>query len=479
MRLWVVIRYVSITLLLNAGFLVIAGVVSLLYGDAAAFPLFYSALVAALFGLFPLLFIPHRDDVSIKEGLLIVVYSWIACCFVGVLPYVLWGGEFSFTNAWFESVSGYTTTGSSILNDIEAVPPGLLFWRSSTHFLGGIGIIILVLAILPSMRMSGNVLYRSESSPWAIHEFRANARQSIRILFQVYIGLTVLQAAALLTCGIGLFDSVTTAFGTIATGGFSPRQASIAAYESLPVELVVIVFMVLSGMHFGLLFQAVSGNWRGLFKAPAIRFYLAGLLVGCVITAASVHGEIYTSWGDAIRYAAFQVVSLGTSTGFATADSAVWPSLAQLTLIFLTLQCACAGSTSGGIKVDRTVVFLKSTTVRLKEINHPRAVFSVRVGESVINDVTIKLSTGYVILYIGIVFLSAMALTALGVNSLEAFTGSAAAMGNVGPGFGAVGSTGSFASIPILGKWILSITMLLGRLEIFGLVICLTPGLWR
>jgi trk system potassium uptake protein TrkH len=329
------------------------------------------------------------------------------------------------------------------------------------------------------MSLSVNVLYRSESSPWAIHEFRTNAHQSVRILLIVYLGLAILQTAALLFCGIGLFDSVTTAFGTVATGGFSPRQLSIASYESLPVELVTIFFMVVSGMHFGLLFQAVRGRWDGLLRAPAARWYLAFLSVGTLLATASVYGENYPDWLSALRYAAFQVVSVGTSTGFANADSSVWPPLAQLVLIFLTLQCACSGSTSGGIKVDRVVVFLKAAAARLKEVANPRAVFAVRIGDSVVSDSTVKLSVVYIVIYLGVVFVSSVLLTASGVGLLEAFTGSAAAMGNVGPGLGTVGSMGSFSDLPAAGKWVLSGTMLLGRLEIFGLIVCLSRNFWR
>ncbi len=306
-----------------------------------------------------------------------------------------------------------------------------------------------------------------------------NARRSVQILLRVYLGLTLLETVALLVCGMNLFDALTTSFATIATGGFSPRNASIAHYDSIAVEIVVIVFMILSGINFALLFAAISGRLKELLQSSVVRFYLLALLIGVAITTLNVHGANFSSWAEALRYSAFQVISIGTSTGFATSDSSIWPSLAQLVLLFLTLQCACAGSTSGGIKVDRIVFFVKSLAKRFKEERHPKAVIPIRLDGKAVDDRIASFSVLYVCLYVGIVFVSAALLTAMGVDGLSAFSGSAATMGNVGPGLGSVGSASNFAHIPSSGKWILSFTMLLGRLEIYGLIICLIPYYWR
>ncbi|MFZ7110171.1 MAG: TrkH family potassium uptake protein [Desulfatiglandales bacterium] len=479
MRLYVIFRYAALSLLLNALFLLTSAVISGLNSDTAFFPLFYSFLIALLLGLFPLCYIPPQPTVSHKEGLLIVVYSWILSCLIGLTPYIMWGGEFTFTNAWFESVSGYTTTGSTILKDIEGLPMGLLFWRSATHWIGGIGIIIFALAVLPPMGISGMVLYRSEVSGQALNDFHYTARRSMQILLMVYVGLTVSETISLILCGLDVFDAITTAFGTVATGGFSPRNGSIAHYQNLGVEIVVIVFMILSGIHFGLLFAAFRGNAAGLRKSPVVRFYLSSLLAGILLTTWNIHGANYQSWMDCLRYAAFQVISIGTSTGFATADSSIWPPMAHFVIIYFTLQCACAGSTSGGIKVDRIVLFLKSIARRIRQTKHPKAVFAIRLGDNPISDGNVDLSLLFISLYMAVIFLSSVALSALGVDTLEAFTGSAAVMGNVGPGLGNVGSVGTFGDIPAMGKWILSITMLFGRLEIYGLLVCLIPRYLR
>jgi trk system potassium uptake protein TrkH len=480
MRLHLILRYVAFTFLLNAGFLLIAATISGLNSDSAFFPLLYSCLIAILFGVFPLLFAQGRiESISKKEALAIVVYSWISSCLLGAVPFFLWGSEFTFTNAWFESVSGYTTTGSSILKDIEALPLGLLFWRSVTHWIGGIGIIIFALAVLPPLSPLATILYRAEGPDQSLRTTTRIGRKTVQILLRVYVGLTLLETVTLLFCGVSLFDALTTSFATIATGGFSPRNASIAHYRSLAVEIVVIVFMILSGMNFVLLFESISGKVKTILRSSATRYYLLALLVGVVVSTLSVHGSGFGSWGRTLRYSAFQVISIGTSTGFATADSSIWPPLAQLILLFLTLQCACAGSTSGGIKADRILLFLKSVAKRLKEERHPLAVIPLRMDGKPMEEGVASRAVLYICLYVGIVLVSSALLAAMGVDSLSAFSGSAATMGNVGPGLGTVGSAGNFAHIPPLGKWLLSFTMLAGRLEIYGLIICFIPYYWK
>lgn len=479
MRTHVVIRYVGFSLLLNAGFLLLASLVSALYSGQSLVILLYSALISLLFGLFPMVFVPPTEDITDKEGLVIVVLSWLACCLIGTLPYVLWGGEFTFTNAWFESVSGYTTTGSSILTDIEALPPGLLFWRSLTHWIGGVGILVFVLATLPFVLGSQATLFRAEISSLTRENFRYRTRRAIQILVVVYVGLTLLETVSLLVCGMSLFDAATHSFATVATGGFSPKNQSIAFYHSVSVEMIVVVFMILSGVHFGLLFAAVSGNPGSFYRSSVVKYYLLSMFVGILVVFVSLLGQIPgTSW-RLVRDSAFQVISLGTSTGFATTDTALWPPLAQLVLLLFTLQCACAGSTSGGIKVDRVLVSGKTFVRVLRKTLHPAEIFVVKVDGKTVREEALAGSLLYVLVYLAVVVLSTFLLTAQGMDLLSAFSGSAACMGNVGPGFGTVGSTGSFAHVPEGGKWVLSVVMLLGRLEIYGMLALLMPRFWR
>ena len=470
MRFRIVLRYVGYALLLNGAFLFLSALVAALTSGEDTLPLAFSGLACLLFGLFPLLFVPSVQDVTNTEGLAIVVYSWLACCLTGTIPYVLWGHPFSFTNAVFESVSGYTTTGATILSDIESLPVGLLFWRSLTQWIGGVGILVFVLAILPFFAGAESTLYRAETSSLSRESFQHRTRTAIRILLFVYAGLTALQTIALLACGLPALDAVTTSFATIATGGFSVMNESISAYHSLPVEVVTIFFMVASGFHFGLLFALVHGKFYNFQRSTAARYYLGSLLVGTAAVFACTFGSVYESWGEALRYSSFQVVSLATSTGFATADTVPWPPFAQLFMILLTLQCACAGSTSGGIKVDRVAVFLKGLRRTLGKTVHPSAVIPLKVDGETIGEDVAQATTLYILAYLGTVVFSTLVLAGLGVDLLSAFSGSAACMGNVGPGFGQVGSVGNYGSIPEAGKWMLSLTMFLGRLEIYGVL---------
>jgi trk system potassium uptake protein TrkH len=391
----------------------------------------------------------------------------------------MWGGEFTVSNAWFESVSGFTTTGSSILTDIESVPLGLLFWRAVTHWLGGMGIIMFVLSVLPSLGSASMILYRTEMSPVAQENFKQNAKNTLRIVLMVYVGLTFLETIFLMIFGMNLYDAVTHSFATIATGGFSPKNTSIAYYNSVAIESVIIIFMVLSGLHFGLLFSAIFEGSLNIFKSTIVRYYLAAMLIGTIIITFDTYGINYDSFGDALRYSAFQVISLGTSTGFATANSSVWPSLSQILLMFFALQCATAGSTSGGIKADRFVMFYKTVLKQLRLLRHPRAVITVKIGQKKIHDEDLSLGILYIVVYLFIVFVGGIFLVLTGVNALEAFTGTIAAAGNVGPGLGTVGSTGNFSAIPSLGKWILTGVMLLGRLEVYGMLLFFLPQTWK
>ncbi|MCF8052538.1 MAG: TrkH family potassium uptake protein [Desulfobacterales bacterium] len=479
MRPEIVMRYLGFILLINALFLLISTAISWGQGDGSFAPLLFSAAVSFLFGVFPLIFVPPALEITNKEGLFIVVLGWLISCLVGVMPYVLWGGPFTFTNAWFESVSGFTTTGSSILSDIEGIPPGLLFWRASTHWLGGIGIIVFVLAVMPSMGPAAMVLYRSEISSLATDNFRYRTQKTLMIILYVYVGLTVLETLALLTQGLSLFDAVAHSFATIATGGFSTKNTSIAHFASPGVESILMVFMLVSGIHFGLLYLFATGSFRKIFESAMVRYYLGAVVLGVFAVCISVYTANYDSLTDALRYSAFQVLSVGTSTGFANADSSVWPPLSQLVLLFFTLQCACAGSTSGGIKVDRIVLFGKTLEKQIFKLRHPKGVFAIKIKGATVDEEIVEAAMVYILLYLGILLASTMIITAFHVDLLSAFSGAAAAMGNVGPGFGSVGSMANYAHLPSAVKWILTADMLLGRLEIFALILFVTIRRWK
>lgn len=481
MNISVVARYLGIALLLNALFMFISAFVSMLYGfDSSFSPLILSAVITFIAGGFPLIYVRNRSDINIAEGFSIVVFSWILSCLFGMLPYVLYGGEYSIINSWFESVSGYTTTGATILTDVEKLPKGLLFWRSSTHWLGGVGVVLFMLLILPTVSSFRMKLSKMEISDLSKQNFRYKAQHTIRIITVVYVGLTFLETIFLMIAGMSLFDAVTHSFATIATGGFSTRNLSVMAFDSKWIEIIIMVFMLLSGMHFGLLYGVASGKSLNLFRSPIIRYYViatlaCGLLVGLNIKMSG--DEEY--WGEAIRHGLFQAISLSTSTGFASTDSSAWPSFSILLLCFLMIQCASSGSTSGGIKADRVWIFYKAVKAQIIRQLHPNAVVQVKIGNHSLDREVVSSVTLYISLYMLIVFIVALFLTIMGVDMIDAFTGSIANMGNVGPGFGTVGSLGNYSAFPVMGKFILSIEMLLGRLEIFPLMLMFVIYKWR
>jgi len=480
MRLHILLRFVGIILLLNSVGMFLSSFVSVYYSDAALVPLLYSAFILALFGVFPLIYVPPVEKITNNEGLLIVIAGWLLSCLAGTLPYILWGGEFSFTNAWFESVSGFTTTGSSILTNVEAVPKGLLFWRAMTHWLGGMGIILFALSIMPFLGTGTRVLYHTEMSPLARENFQERAKRTVQILVSVYVGLTILETISLIFCGLSFIDAITHSFATIATGGFSTKNTSIAYFNNPAVEIVIMTFMVLSGINFALLFLASLGKLEKLWHSSAARYYLGALAIGIIIVTINIYSaNYYQSWLSALRYGAFQVLSVGTSTGFATADSSVWPSLSHMLIIFFSLQCACAGSTSGGIKTDRIVILWKTFVREIKLLQHPQAIIPIILGKQPIEEEAVVKGILYITLYLIITFVATVLLVSMGMHVVEAFSGTVATMGNVGPGLGRIGSMGNYAHVPAAGKWILSATMLLGRLEIYALIRFFMPNNWK
>lgn len=479
MRFQIVIRYIAYSLLFSSLFMLISFFISLFNSEECAMLLLYSAIVTALFGVFPIIFIPQSKSITNKEGLLIVVGSWLLACIAGTLPYILWGGVFNFENAWFESVSGFTTTGSSILSDIESLPMGMLFWRAATHWLGGVGIILFVLSVLPNLGNAEIILYRSEVSSVMQENFNLQARKAIQILAGTYVVLTFLETIFLMLSGIGWFDAVTHSFATIATGGFSTKNSSIASFNNSSVEIIIIIFMTLSALNFVMLFSVITGNFKDFLKSVLVRYFILLFIVTSLISAFSLYGNYYNNYWDAFRNALFNIVSMGTSTGFATADTSIWPGYIQLFLMFFALQGGLAGSTSGGIKVDRIVIVFKEFMNSIRKLMHPKAVFMVKIDDRVIKDDFVKKCMLFVISYISIIFIGAILLVSIGVGFIESFSSSIVCMGGVGPGLGSVGSMGNYFSLPAFGKYILTIIMLLGRLEIFALFIFLTPAQWK
>ncbi len=472
MRVNVVIRYIGLVMQFIAAFMLLSAGVSFLNDyDSAFYPLLLSAFLTALLGLFPLIFVERVDEIKSKEGYGIVVGSWLVACIVGTFPYLIWGGEFSAINAWFESVSGFTTTGASILNDIEFLPRGLLFWRSASAWIGGIGVVMFALVILPSLGSSRHTLSNMELSTIAKDNFHYRSKVILRILIFIYVGLTLTTTLLLKYAGMSWFDAVSHAMSSCGTCGFSTKNASIAFYDSAAIEGILIASMAIASIHFGILYATITGRKNNIFRSEVVRTYIAMLLTVSVVVAISLRAEgIYDSFAQAIRHASFQVVSLASTSGFATADTNGWTPLAMVLLIFCSVICGCAGSTSGGVKVDRLLISTKIISNRMKLQQHPNAIIRTKVDGVVQDDKILSLVMTFIVAYVILVLLGTIAYTIFGYDLLTSFTASIACISNVGPGFGEVGSMDNYAELPAVLKFVSTALMLIGRLEIFGFI---------
>ncbi len=482
MNLTVVSKNIGLALLFDAAFMLLGALVSLIYGaDSALSPLFLSGIITMVTGLFPVIFVRGGSKtVKIKEGFAIIVFAWLLSCLFGMLPYVLWGGEFSLINAWYESVSGFTTTGATILTDIEALPHGLLFWRSSTHFIGGIGVVVFMLLIMPNLSTFRLRLSKIEINTLSRENYSYKARETVMIIAGVYVILAIVAMFALMLAGMDWFDAINHAFSTVATGGFSTRNESILSFHSDAINIVLMVFMLLGSVHFGLLYATVAHWTPKLFKSPVTKFYLKTVLVASllIIIGIKLSGDA-SSWWDAIMKGLFQCVSIITTTGFATADTSVWPPFVILILLYLGIQCACSGSTSGGIKSDRVFIFFKSVRTQLVKTAHPNAIVHVRNGGHIIDPELVSSINLFIVLYMSIIFVMAVIFTAMGIDFMDAFSASVSNMGNIGPGFGNVGSMANYSQFPVLAKFLSTVQMLMGRLEIYSFIMIFTIHRWK
>ena len=436
--------------------------------------------MTSLLGIFPLFFVKREDEVTTKEGYAIVVGSWLVACVVGMFPYLIWGGEFTIINAWFESVSGFTTTGASILNDIEFLPRGLLFWRSSSAWIGGIGVVMFALVILPSMGKSRHMLSNVEMSTIAKDNFHYRSRVIFRLLITIYVGLTVITAIALKYGGMTWFDAVNHAMTSCGTCGFSTKNSSVAFWDSALIEGIMMAAMTLSAIHFGVLYATLTGKRNNIFRSEVTRtFILMMFIISVVIAISLVSSNIYTNFGEAMRHASFQVVSLSTTSGFATTDTNLWTPLAIVLLIFCSVVCGCAGSTSGGMKVDRLLIASKVIRNRMKVQLHPNAVIRTKVDGMVQEESTQNLVMTFIVSYILLTLIGTIVYTMFGCDLLTGLSASISCLSNVGPGFGEIGSMLNYSQLPVALKLCSTLLMLIGRLEIFGFIQLLFIRSWR
>lgn len=469
MNLRVVSRNVGFALLVSALFMFLSVIVSLVNGqDSALQALGISFAITLVVGLFPFIFVRGGETITLKDGYMIIVLSWVLSFIFGSLPYLLWGGPFTIANAWFESVSGFTTTGATILENIEELPKSLLFWRSSTHFIGGLGVVVFLLMIIPNGSPVRLRLTNMEISSMSRDGYRSGAGGTVRIFATVYL---VLNAAAILAyylAGMSFFDAVNHGFSVGATGGFSTHNESIGFFNSTSVNIITIVFMILSSVHFGMLYITfVTRSLRPLHN-PVLRYYLLSLLTMSVISAISLKlNGVYGSWSDAFMDGTFHVVSYASTTGFAIADNAAWPMLPCFILILMSIQCGCAGSTTGGLKCDRILILWKSVRRHVRLALHPSSVKEVRLGRVSLPDDEIFPFILYIAMYFFLMALSVIVCLVVGDNNSEALTGTLASLGNIGPALGDIGSMGNFNHLTVTSKVMFSLDMFLGRVEIY------------
>lgn len=452
---------------------------SLYYGESL-WPIAISAVVTGGVGCG--LFFATRDykeaEIKKRDGYLIVSLGWLIMVLFGTLPYLLSGSIQSVTDSFFESMSGFSTTGASILNDIEALPKGVLFWRSMTQWIGGLGIIVLTVAILPLLGIGGMELFVAEAPGPTKDKIHPRIKETAKRLWVIYVSLTLLETVILMFCGMSFFDAINHSLTTLSTGGFSTKQDSIAHFASPLIEAVIIVFMFVAGTNFTLIYFAFMGRMRKIWSNDEFRWYALWILI---VLALSVPAMIISggTFGKSFRDALFQIVSITTTTGFVTADYTAWAPFLTMLFFIMLFTGASAGSTSGGIKLVRIALLMKNGFTEFKRRIHPHAIIPVYLNKESVSSQVIYNLLAFIFLYILIFVVSSVVLSVVGLDFMTAVGAVATSLGNVGPGIGDVGPVNNFAQIPVFGKWFLSFLMLLGRLELFTVLVIFSPYFWR
>ena len=474
------IRYsVGLIARVEAALLIFPLLVSLLYTERKpAIAFFITILVVLVFSILLTRRKPANSVIYAREGFVIVALSWIILSLIGALPFFISREIPHYVDAFFETVSGFTTTGSSILTELESLSQGMLFWRSFTHWVGGMGVLVFVMAILPLADDHSIHILRAEAPGPTVGKLAPRMKDTAKILYSIYLVMTVVEVVLLLLGGMPLFDSIVHAFGTAGTGGFGIKSASIGYYDSAYIDWVITIFMILFGVNFNLYYFVLLRRFKDAFCNSELIAYF-GIIIGSVALISYNIRGYYDTIADTIRYAAFQVGTIITTTGFATADFNLWPSFSKAILVLLMFCGACAGSTGGGIKVSRLLLMIKMVKKETRRMLHPRAVSLIKMDGKVVSEETLSGVTAYMITYIGIMAVSILLLAIDGFDLESTTTAMIACLNNIGPGLGMVGPSGNFSEFSILSKLVLSADMLFGRLEIFPMLMLFTPSLWK
>ena len=448
-----------------------------------------SSAICVLIG-FPVWFFTRKNrSLNSKDGFVIVTLAWILVALAGAQPFYLTGAIPNFTDAWFESMSGVTTTGASIIgnietlpnlvNGIESLPHGVLFWRSFIQWIGGMGIIVFTIAILPLLGVGGVQLFKAEVPGPVADKIRPRVREAAKILWMVYVGFTFVQMLLLGLAGMPWFDSVCHALTTMPTGGFSTQNASIAAYSNPLIHYIIIFFMFVAGVNFTLHFRAITGNYKVHLKDYEFRVYLSIICIATLLIFFNI-SSANSDWShNSFLISLFESLAMLTGTGYANADYELWPFFSQHILLIIMFFGAMGGSTSGGMKITRIILLIKYAATETRRMLHARAIIPIRIGDRFISDEVVRNTLGFSLIYLSIFVLTCFVLTAFNLDLLSAIGASASAIGNVGPAFGAFGPTDSYALLHPIGKWMLTICMLLGRLEIFTIMVLFSRTFWK
>ncbi len=480
-NLKIIASLLGILLMFNGGFMLLCLPVALYFREGGLMPLAISSATTAGIGFIMWFFNRSftTSELNKREGYLIVTLGWLIMSLSGTLPYVLSGNIPAFTDAFFETISGYTTTGASILNDIEALPKGILVWRSLTQWIGGMGIIVLAVAILPMLGIGGMQLFVAEAPGLKPDKLQPRITETAKRLWLVYVGLTIIEFCLLAIAGMGYYDALNHSLTTMATGGFSTRQESIAYFDDALIQYIIVVFMFIAGTNFTLTYFGFNGNFKKIWANEEFRVYSMGVVILSVVIGIGIYASNGSDFESSFRDALFQVVAIITTTGFVSADYTAWSS--ALTIIFFMLMFvgASAGSTAGGVKIVRHVLLLKNGMLELKRQIHPSAIIPVRLNNKAVSqDITYNV-LAFIMIYLTIYVISAFIMGLIGVDFSTALGSVATSLGNIGPGLGSVGPVDNFSHLPAAGKWFLSFLMLLGRLELFTVLILFTPYFWK
>ncbi len=488
----IILHIMGLLLVCNGGFMVLAGLVSGIMQDGATLDILLAAIVTMLGGTMAMFYTRgHRKEVKRKEGYIIVTFGWLIMSLSGVLPYIFSGAIPNITNAFFETISGYTTTGASILNDIESLPEGILFWRSLTHWIGGMGIIVLAIAILPLLGIGGMQLFTAEAPGPGGDKLHPRITDTAKRLWLIYVGYTLAETLLLKLAGMSLFDAANHALSTLSTGGFSTKNTSIAYWNDTPlIQYIIIVFMFLAGTNFVMSYFAFTGKVQRALRDEEFRVYgifilcftlVAGLIVyfQANVPVSDYYPQVYGAAESATRHALFQVLAIVTTTGFVTADFTNWTPFLTVFFFGLMFLGGCAGSTSGGIKVMRHLLIIKNGLLEFKRTLHSNAIIPVRFNNKTVSEHIVYNIIAFFVLYMLLFIIGALVLGYLGLDFESAIGGAASSLGNVGPALGDLNPVVNFSALPDFGKWWCGFLMLLGRLELFTVLILFVPYFWK